>query len=144
MLYVGDSPSGVCAEVFYRGVYRLNWTPKMLRSLPSGYRRVLAWYDVDDSIRLCALDDPQELLCQGLRPSKVVTRDYSVTQAWALNIYRQQAFAGISWWSYCDSRWTTVGLWDRGVIRKHGTEELDIFHPALTEAARIIGVRIHF
>jgi hypothetical protein len=142
VLYLGNSKSGVCAEVFYRGIYRLDWNAKMLRPLPSGRRRVLAWYDVGDAVPLCVLDDPGELIRQRLRPSTVITRDYGVTQRWALEIYRQRAFAGISWWSYCDSRWTTIGLWDRSVVTSHGIEELDIHHPALQEAATIVGVRI--
>ncbi len=142
MLYAGDSPSGVCAEAFYRGVYRMTWNPKMLRPLPGGHRRVLAWYDADDATPVCVLDDPQELIDHRLRPSSVITRDYTVTQAWALDIFAQGIFAGVSWWSYCDSRSTTVGLWDRTVIRSHGVEELTIAHPALAEAATIVGVRV--
>lgn len=143
VLYVGDSPSGVCAEVFYRGVYRLNWNDKMLRPLPNGDRRVLAWYEVDDSTPLCNLDDPAELQQQTLRPSQVITRDYAnVTQPWALRIFEQRRFAGVSWWSFCDARWTTLGLWDLNVITQHGVEELTLDHPAIIEAARIVGVRI--
>lgn len=142
VLYVGDSASGVCAEVFYRGVYRTNWTMQMLRPLPSGQRRVLAWYEVADNAQICALDNPQTLLKQHLRPSRVITRDYAVTQQWALDIFQQQRYAGISWWSYCDSRWTTLGLWERDIIEQHGYEELTLKHPALIDAAKVVGVRI--
>ena len=113
----------------------------MLRPVPSGHRRVLAWYEVGEGA-LCVLNDPRELIRQKLRPSTVITRDYSVTQQWALRIYRQRTFAGISWWSYCDSRWTTIGLWDLSIIRRHEIEELTIHHPALQEAASVVGVRI--
>lgn len=142
VLYLGNSAAGVCAEVFYRGAYRLSWTAKMLRPLTNGQRRVLAWYELGEAVAICELDDPRELVRQHLRPSTVITRDYSTTQAWALEIYRRHRFAGISWWSFCDSRWTTVGLWDTRAIERSGVERLDMSHPALVEAAGVVGVRI--
>jgi hypothetical protein len=143
VLYLGDTRGGVCAEVFYRGAYRLHWSAKMLRPLQSGHRRILAWYDIPNDTPICTLDDLNELLRHNLRPSLVITRDYrNVTQPWALAIFQQKQFSGVSWCSYCDSRWTTVGLWDTSIIRRHGIEELNINHAAIVEAARIVGVRI--
>ena len=143
VLYAGDSVSGVCAEVFYRGVYRLHWSSKMLRPLPSGHRRVVAWYDIPDTAPICTLDDPAELQRQHLRPSRVIARDYkNVTQPWARTIYLQSQFAGVSWWSHCDARWSTFGLWDIKAIANTGVEQLRIDHPALIEAADAVGVRI--
>ncbi len=142
VLYIGDSPSGVCAEVFYRGRYRMNWSASMLRPLKNGHRRVLAWYEVPDATPLCDLDDPKELLRRGLRPSHVITRDYSVTQAWALRIYERGGVTGVKWWSYCDARWAVVGLWNQSIITDSGIEELALDHPAIAGAARIVNVRI--
>ena len=143
-LYIGDSPAGVCAEVFNRGKYRKEWTQEMLRGLPGvpTSRRMLGWYDVDDSASICNLDDPQELLARSLRPSNVVTRDYSQSQAWALRIFTEARWAGISWWSYHDSRWTSVGLWDLSVITASGIEQLTLDHPAVAEAAQVLSIRI--
>ncbi len=142
VLYVGDTRSGVCAEVFYRGVYRVAWNAKMLRALPNGHRRVLAWYELHESARLCVLDDPLELQQRRLRPSLVIARDYAITQRWAQSIHQERRFAGIAWWSHCEARWTTAGLWDHDCIESWGFEELRLDHPAIVEAACVVGVRV--
>jgi hypothetical protein len=116
----------------------------MLRGLPgvATARRMLAWYDVDDSASICNLDDPHELLDRGLRPSNVITRDYAQSQAWALRIFAEARWVGVSWWSYHDARWTSVGLWDMNIIGGSGVEELTLDHPALIEAAQVLSIRI--
>lgn len=143
-LYVGDSAAGACAEVFNRGKYRKEWTHEMLRGLPSlrGSRRMLAWYDVADSTSICNLDDPQELSARSLRPSNVITREYSQSQAWALRIFAERRWAGIRWWSYHDARWASCGLWDLRGIADSGVEELTLDHPAVVEAAQNLSIRI--
>jgi hypothetical protein len=141
-LYVGGSPAGVCAEVFYRGKFRSQWTDAMLAPLPNGSRRVLAWYEFPDSMAICDLNDPKELLARKLRPSDIATRDYTVTRQWALNIFREKRYIGVSWWSYCDALWATYGLWDRDAINKYGFEELTLAHAAMIEAASVMDVAI--
>ena len=143
-LYVGNSQAGVCAEAFNRGKYRVEWEPEMLRGLPDvpNSNRALAWYDVDESAPICDLDDPNELVARTLRPSKVITRDYTQSQAWALRLFAEMRWVGVSWWSYQDARWASAGLWSRGTIMDHGFEELTIDHPALTEAANVLSIRI--
>ncbi len=142
VLYAGDTAEGVCAEIFYRGKYRQEWSSAMLRPLPSGDRRVLAWYDMPDVSSICDLDDPNEIQRRRLRPSRIITRDYTITQAWALRIYERNAFVGIKWWSYCDGRWGTLGLWDRTTITVGDIEELSVSHAAIVGAARAMNVRI--
>lgn len=141
-LYAGDSGAGVCAEVFYRGKYRITWSDAMLAPLPNGSRRVLAWYDFPDTLPVCDLNDPKELMTRKLRPSDIITRDYSVTQKWALDIFNESRYAGVSWWSYCDARWRTYGLWDRSHVTASGIEYLSLKHPAMIEAAGVLQVRI--
>jgi hypothetical protein len=114
----------------------------MLRSLPSGDRRVLCPYEIPDHTPLRDLNDPNEMLRQSLNPSRIMTRDRAVTQKWASTIFEQQVFAGIEWWSYCDARWGAFGLWDRRVITPCDVEELSLAHPAVVEAAESMGVRI--
>jgi hypothetical protein len=143
-LYVGSSKAGVCAEVFNRGKYRKEWTLEMLRGLPSvpSSRRVLGWYEVDDAAPICNLDDPRELIPRSLRPSNVITRDYTQSQAWALRIFAEMRWVGISWWSYHDARWASVGLWERTTIARFGFDELSLDDPAIIEAAGVLSIRI--
>ncbi len=143
VLYLGKSPAGACAEVFYRGRYRVHWTRDMLRALPTGDCRVLAWYDITDAAAICDLNDPREMLRQRLTPSRIMTRDRTVTQAWASAIFEQGAFSGIQWWSYCDAKWMTLGIWDQTTIGAYGFEELTLEHPAIKEAAETMEVRIN-
>lgn len=144
MLYVGDTAAGACAAAFNRGKYRLQWSPDMLRPLPTNPRcvRALAWYDVDNATRIADLDDPRELIARALRPSGVITRDYSRTQAWALAIYHSNVVAGVRWWSYHDARWGSLGLWDLHGITDSGADPLDMEHPALSEAAEVLSIRV--
>jgi len=144
-LYVGDSQAGVCAEVFNRGKYRKEWTADTLRGLPGvpASRRVLAWYELNAAAApICDLDDPRQLLARSLRPSRVITRDYAQSQAWALRLFAEHHWAGVRWWSYHDSRWASIGLWDRSAIRSFGFEPLTLDHPALIEAAGVLSIRI--
>jgi RES domain len=82
VLYLGDSPAGVVAEVFGR---RYHSEPGMFRGLPMlpGSAHALATYEVPDHYAICDLDDPHQLIEVELRPSRVIARDYEVTQAWA-------------------------------------------------------------
>lgn len=141
VLYLGDSAAGAVAEAFGRFP---EWTPAMLpgpAALP-GSIRALARYRLRDESLLCDLDDPRQLLALALRPSDVVSRDYTRTRAWARRIYLQRAWAGARWWSYYDPRWASVGLWaTAGLTLKH-FEPLGIDHPALLEAGGIILRRI--
>lgn len=144
-LYVGDSAAGVCAEAFNRGKYREAWSEQMLRGIPlmPQSRRALAWFDLREDARpICNLDDPNELLAQELRPSMVITRDYAVSQAWALRIFESQRWSGVRWWSYHDARWASMALWDQMVIEAYGIEELTLQHPAIVEAARVLQIRV--
>lgn len=143
VLYVGDSPAGVCAEVFYRGAHRLKWTANMLplRRYPHLVRS-LAWYELADDAPIADLDDPQRLIEFGLRPSNVITRDYSQSQAWALRIFERDEFGGIAWWSFNDARWKSAGLWNLALITGSGIEPLTIDHPALAEAAGVLDIKL--
>jgi hypothetical protein len=141
VLYLGTSPAGAIAEAFGRFP---EWTPAMLRGSPNlpGSVRALARYDLDPREPLCNLDDPRQLLHWQLRPSDVVGRDYVRTRAWARRIFETRAWAGISWWSYYDPQWTSVGLWKTDRLALTEARRLRLDDPALLDAARIIVRRI--
>jgi hypothetical protein len=141
VLYLGNSPAGAIAEAFGRFP---EWTPAILRGSPSlaGSVRALARYELDPSETLCDLDDARQLVRLRLRPSDVVARDYARTRAWARRIFETHAWAGISWWSYYDPQWTSVGLWKTDRLSLGEVRELRLDDFALLEAARIIVRRI--
>jgi len=82
VLYLSDAGPGAIAEAFGRFP---EWIPAMLGGSPSlpGSERALARYSLSEGEALCDLDDPEQLAAFGLRPSDVVSRDYSRTRAWA-------------------------------------------------------------
>lgn len=138
------------AEVFAAQPY-FEWTAAILRgskALP-GSSRAVAEFEVPHLGNVCDLDDPKQLLDLGLRPSRVITRDYSVTQAWALKIYlngaksrRSVRRAGVSWFCYHEGRWTSLGLWDTTQLTLVGESVLTLDSPAVVEAARVLNRRI--
>ena len=140
-LYLADSAAGAIAEAFGRFP---EWTAAMLHgpsALP-GSARALAAYHLPGENRLCDLDDPRQLLALGLRPSGVVSRDYTKTRAWARRIFEQRDWSGVRWWSYYDPRWFSIGLWTTDPLTVRHVEPLHLKHPAMLEAARIIARRI--
>ena len=141
VLYLGKSPAGAIAEAFGRFP---EWTPAILRGSPSlaGSMRALARYELDPRESLCDLDDPRQLLRLRLRPSHVVSRDCIRTRSWARRIFETRTCAGISWWSYYDPRWTSVGLWKTDRLSLAEVRQLSLDDPAVLDAARIIVRRI--
>lgn len=141
VLYVSDHAAGAIAEAFGRFP---EWTPEMLSGPPSlvGSVRAIAKYHVPDDAPICNLDDARQLVSLELRPSDVVTREYSRSRAWAKRVYLRREWIGVRWWSYYDPKWASVGLWDTRRLRVEQVEQLDIEHPSLLEASRTIVRRI--
>ena len=78
-----------------------------------------------------------------LKPSRVATRDRSVTQPQALDLYRRHPdAAGLQWWSRGEAMWTHITLFDRTapILRLIGARELTLEHPVLREAANLFGL----
>ena len=136
VLYLSDAPAGAAAEAF--GAIPL-WTETMFEkpALLNG-RRALAAYELRDEAPVLDLDDAKALQRLGLRPSDVVTRDREVTQAWALQAFKNKRWIGVRWWSYYDPRWYSYGLWDRRQLTVTGVEPLSLDHPAVVEAATVL------
>ena len=107
-----------------------------------GSVRALATYELSDALHCCDLDDGSELTARTLRPSNIVTRDYSITQAWALRIYQEARWAGIGWWSRMDSRWANMALWDTTQLDVITIEILRLNHPAIVDAADVLEIGI--
>ncbi|MBC5804676.1 MAG: hypothetical protein DLM53_06000 [Candidatus Eremiobacter antarcticus] len=144
VLYVSTEPEAAVAESFGARPSQ-TWTAKMLRGHPliPGSVRALAHYELADWSEVCDLDDPRRLLEQKLRPSQVITRDYWLTQEWALRIYQQRArWVGLRWWSFYEGRWSSLGLWDRARLVLRNVVPLDLRHPALLGAAARIGRQV--
>lgn len=137
VLYVGDSPEGAVAEAF--GRYS-TWTPDILApppGTPYGARKALVRYTGDPAI--LDLDDPEVLQEWSLRPSGVVSRDRDSTQQWARSVHDTGRFDGLSWWSFYEPRWASIGLWKNSGLTVAGTPEpLTIDHDAVQEAASMI------
>lgn len=144
--YLADSPSAAVGEVF--GDLAV-WEDDMfiIPSLPNGLRS-LATVSVADSSDLLDLDDARNLLDRGLRPTQVIERRRSVSQSWALDIFRettgnQRKWAGVRWWSFQRPHWRVFGLWvDPGQPAPFDVKDVDILsvrHQAVIDAANSLG-----
>jgi hypothetical protein len=141
-LYLADRPVSCIAEQLtaFRG-QRLAASMLRRRGLPLA----LAEIELKDNAMLVDLDDPVVLRRERLRPSRVATRDRSVTQPQALDLYgRHPGAAGLRWWSSWEALWTNVTLFDRAmpILRLAGVRELTLEHPVLLEAADLFGLRV--
>lgn len=139
VLYAAAQPAAAVGEMF-GDLHR--WVPAMLGPkayLPGSF---MALATLDSGAVLLDLDDPDELSSRGLRPSQVVTRDRGTTQAWALRVWRERRYGGVSWWSMRDADWTSAGTWDRDGTDLVASEPLTLDHPALVEAADTLAIPI--
>jgi hypothetical protein len=118
-------------------------TPSLLRR--RGLPLALAEVALSDDAVLVDLDDPAVLRRERLRPSRVATRERSITQPKALELYRRHGqSAGLLWWSTWEATWANATLFDRAApaLRLVGVRELTLADPALVEAAELFGLRI--
>jgi hypothetical protein len=141
-LYLTDRPVSCVVEQLasFRG-QRL--TASMLRR--RGLPLALADIHLDDGALLIDLDKPAILSRERLRPSRVATRDRSVTQPQALALYRRHPrAAGLRWWSSWEALWTNVSLFDRAtqILRLVDVRELTLHDPVLVQGADWFGLRI--
>jgi hypothetical protein len=137
-LYVSSTAVGALSEAFGR---LDTWTSAMFAG-GSG-PAALASYELPDQAEICELDNAGPLLAYDLRPSDVVARERSVTQAWATRIYQSGKWIGIAWWSGYDSRWRSLGIWNRRQLRLIGGPELlSVDHAAVREAAALLPRRL--
>jgi hypothetical protein len=140
-LYLSDAAAGAVAEAFGRFP---EWTSAILEGSPSlpGSAPTIARYRLAADTSICNLDDAEQLLALGLRPSEVVGRDYTRSRAWARRIYDQGKWSGVRWWSYYHPAWSSYGLWEVRSLTLDEVTPLTLDHPALIEASRTIVRRI--
>jgi hypothetical protein len=141
VIYAGDREAGAVAESFGRFP---EWTAAILEGSPTlaGSARAVARLRLDDRAKLCDLDNPGQLAARGLRPSDVVSRDYTRTREWARRIYHEGSWVGVRWWSYYDPRWSSCGIWETGRLSLVDVRVLRLDDAAVVEAARTIARRI--
>jgi hypothetical protein len=137
-LYLNTTAVGALSEAFGR---LDTWTSTMLDDERRRY--AVAEFELSDDAAICNLDSAGRLLSYELAPSDVVALDRSVTQAWAARIYRTKKWIGIAWWSRYDSRWQSIGLWQRRDLRLVKTPEvLYLEHAAVRKAATLLPRRL--
>src|SRR4051812_47625351 len=85
--YASDAEAGAIAEAFGRFP---EWTPAILAGSPAlpGSARAIAAYRLDENAVICNLDDGAQLNSLDLRPSDIVSRDYTRTRDWARRLFR--------------------------------------------------------
>jgi hypothetical protein len=140
-LYLADRALSCVVEQFaaFRG-QRLLASMLKRRGLPLALARL----ELPDQAQLVDLDEPRVLRREGLRPSRVATRDRSVTQPQALALYhRYPDAAGLRWWSVWEAQWANITVFDRVArhLRVDTVDVLTLTHPAVQEAADWFGLR---
>ena len=140
-LYFAEQPEAAVAEIF--GAL-FAWYPSDFVHA-SGRLYAVSAYEFDDAERILSLNDTSALRMAGVeQPSHVVTRDRTVSQAWARTIFGSGKFNGVSWWSYSCPDWTVCAVWEFSSLRHVGPiETLTPSHPAVILAARTIVRQIH-
>ncbi len=136
--YLSRCAESACGETFGN---LARWASSMLAfPLLPGARRGLATYQLPDDLRVLDLDHPAQLVRLSLRPTHVVTRNRTVTQAWGHRIWSEidphtagRAWHAVSWWSYQHPGWTVLASWLRPTLV--GIEPLNLDRPAIVAAA---------
>ena len=140
--YATQQPAAAVAEVLgarESGAIQ----PESLRGSPllAGSVLALATVQIPPRATLCDLDDPRELIARDLRPSRVITREYRVSQQWALAIFKERRtprWIGVSWWSFYESSWTSVAVWTPSALKLLDVQPLTLDHPAVRDAVRVL------
>lgn len=141
-IYVSESEvSGVTEALApFRGSGSL--LPGML--VHGGLPLALARLTLDDRGRApLDLDDPEVLVSERLRPSRVATGDRTITQAYAADLFeRDQQVTGIRWWSTLESLWPNVTLFDRAApsLRLESVAVLGVDDTPVRAAADLLGL----
>lgn len=130
--YLAQEPTSAVGEVF---AALGTWRDEMF-AFPQvpGARRALGVYRLADDLPYVDLDDAQTLVERGMRPSQVIERNRPYTQAKALEIYQEQRWNGIRWWSLHRPQWRVWCLWEIDPACED-VQALEIDHAAVRDAA---------
>ena len=133
--YMAQEPTSAVGEAF-AGVSA--WRNEMF-AFPQvpGAQRALGVYRLPDDLLYVDLDDAQTLVERGMRPSQVVERNRPYTQGKALEIYQEQKWMGIRWWSFHRPQWRVWCLWEVDP-ECEDIQELHVAHVAVGDAARTL------
>ncbi len=131
--YLATSSEAAVGEAF---APLATWSPAMLDyPVLAGARRVLGTYRFDvERNPLLDLDDASALVVRNLRPTDIVRRNRPRTQQIAADVYAEDRWAGISWWSFHRPQWTLVALWAADNLADVQIDDL-AGHPAIEDAA---------
>ena len=101
--------------------------------------------ELSDDVEVVDLDDPAVLVAEGLRPSRVATRQRPVTQRIAAELFERRRGAGaLLWWSTLEASWLNATVFERAAasLSVRRTEELVPDHPLVREAAAFLALRM--
>lgn len=142
VIYCSETPEHAVAEMIqhYRG--QVLEEPDLRAG---GHDLALVDLTLAPELRERVLDlcDPAVLVRLGVRPDETASHDRKVTQGIASRIHGA-GYAGLRWWSALTGDWHAVVLFrDRlDPPPAYGSPELlTMDHPAVVEAARMLGIR---
>jgi hypothetical protein len=131
--YLSTSPEGAIAETF--GNLEFWAKPMFTRAYLPGGRMTLGVFEVPDNTGILDLDDSNNLLHLGMKPSQVVIRNLPYTQARAAAAFAENRWAGLGWWSFHRPFWSNRMLWSTAAAPAPLTfvdgERLDLSHRAV-------------
>ncbi|MHB8513607.1 MAG: RES family NAD+ phosphorylase [Actinomycetota bacterium] len=134
VVYLSSSPVAAVAEAFG---HRSIWLESMFRPRP-GVVKAIAEFELSLD-KIVNLDNARVLASQRLKPSEVITRNRHITQAWAARLFAMKRWTGVSWWSYYEAEWSSVGIWSmRALIPTSNISILSRKHPAVEEATEVL------
>jgi hypothetical protein len=142
-LYVSEDAVSAVAEAL--APFRASGVFAQGMLVRAGMPLALARLDLDDREPLVDLDDPRVLVRSGVRPSRVATRARAVTQAYAMRLFDELPDAvGLRWWSTLEASLINLTLFDRAAphLGVGDLDRLTVAHPAVTEAAELLGLAI--
>ncbi len=144
--YLAAEASAAIGETFW-DFYE--WSNDMF-IVKRGICRALGVYQLPDDLSILDLDNAQILMARGLHPRDIVTRNRSITQEWARQVWQEvggpggaysRMWKGVSWWSYHNPAWTSLGVWGQEPAIQD-VQRLSVSHPAVKDAATVMRRRI--
>jgi hypothetical protein len=134
--YFALSPEAAIGETF--GNFPI-WSPAMLRrpDLPDSERKI-GVYQIDEEVNpLLDLDNAANLFHRHIKPTDVVRRNRPVTQKIAADIFNEDKWAGIQWWSFHRPHWPVVAVWVADNVTFLSVEGI-LTHNAYEDAAKTL------
>jgi hypothetical protein len=111
----------------------------------AGLPLAISELELSDDVEVVDLDDPAVLVAEGLRPSRVATRQRPVTQRLAAELFeRHRDAAALLWWSTLEASWLNATVFGRAApsLSVKRTQRLTPDHPLVREAAAFLALRM--